>query len=141
MDSSRVRFFPRRMYENYLLDPAAVSAVMNGIAGFRDRPVQEEEVLQLLESKREERYEGGRELRYFCKGTADVPQDWERRIDAARVLEDVFGELSETRVSYEKTTHSVAITEWLITNRPAALAEIADFLVQLLPPVDGASSP
>jgi hypothetical protein len=94
--------------------------------------VSENEVRQLFERKRLERKEGGKQLLYFCSGTVDVPADWERRIDAASLLEDAFTELSETRASYEKTPHSAAITEWLIANRPAALREIADFLVQFL---------
>jgi hypothetical protein len=52
------------------------------------------------------------------------------------LLEDAFRELSETRASYDKTTHSVAITEWLIANQPAALDEIAEFLIPLLPPLE-----
>jgi hypothetical protein len=133
MDPARVRFLPRRMYENYLLVPAAVATVMNGIAGFRDRAVSEDEVQQLLERKRVERMEGGQQLRYFCRSTVDVPADWALRLDAASLLADAFDELSETRVSYEKTTHSVALTEWLIENRPGELQEISSFLVQLLP--------
>src|SRR5439155_25081362 len=100
-----VRFLPRRMYENYLLNPAAVAAVMTGIEGFRDQPVSEDEVRQLFERKRGEKKEGGQQLRYFCRGAVDIPPDWERRVDAAKLLEDVFQELSATQVSYEKTTH------------------------------------
>lgn len=132
MDPDRVCFLPRRMYENYLLDPAAVAAVMNGIAGFRDQPVLEDEVRRFFEGRRDDRKEGGQQLRYFCARTIDVPADWESRIDGARLLEDAFRELSEARVSYEKTTHSVAITERLIADRPDALREVADFLVRLL---------
>jgi len=117
------------MYENYLLDPAAVAAVMNGIAGFRDQPVSEDEVRQLFEKKREQRKEGGQQLRYFCRGVVDVPADWERLIDAAKLLEDTFQELSANHALYEKTTHSVAITEWLIEHKPGDLREVADFLV------------
>jgi predicted ATPase len=132
MDPGRVRFLPRRMYENYLLVPAAVAAVMNGIAGFRDRAVSEDEVQQLIDRKRLEK-QGAQQLRYFCRGTVDVPADWARRIDAAGLLADAFDDLSETRVSYEKTTHSVALTEWLIENSPGELQEVSAFLVQLLP--------
>jgi energy-coupling factor transporter ATP-binding protein EcfA2 len=132
MDRDRVRFFPRRMYENYLLDAAAVAAVMNSITGFRDRPILEDEVRQFFETKRGERKEPGQQLRYFCRGIADVPIDWESSVDAAKLLEDSFRELSGGRASYEKTTHSVAITEWLIENRPAALGEVAEFLAPLL---------
>jgi energy-coupling factor transporter ATP-binding protein EcfA2 len=127
-----VHFLPRRMYENYLLYPAAVAAVMNGIAGFRDQPISEDEVRRFFERRRGERKEPGMQLRYFCRGVADVPADWERNIDAAKLLEDTFQELSETRASYEKTTHSIAITEWLIANEPAAVREIAEFLMRLL---------
>ena len=136
MDRDRVRFLPRRMYENYLLNAAAVAAVMNSIAGFRDPPISDAEVQQFFERKCGEREELGQRLRYFCRGTADVPADWERWIDAAKLLEDAFRELSETRASYDKTTHSVAITEWLIANQPAALDEIAEFLIPLLPPLE-----
>ncbi|MFZ1005576.1 MAG: hypothetical protein WAN65_01985, partial [Candidatus Sulfotelmatobacter sp.] len=134
MDPGRVRFLPRRMYENYLLDPATVAGVMNSIVGFRDQPVLENEVRQFFEGRRGARKEGGQQLRYFCAGTVDVPDDWESKIDAAKLLEDAFRELSETRVSFEKTTHSVAITERLIADRPDALREITDFLAQLLAP-------
>jgi len=133
MDPDRVRFFPRRMYENYLLDPAAVAGVMNDIEGFRDPPVTEDEVRQFFDGRRGERKQGGQQLRYFCSGTVDVPAEWESKIDAAKLLEDAFRQLSETRSSYEKTTHSVAITEWLIANQPDALQEITDFLTQILP--------
>ena len=39
-----LRFLPRRMYENYLLDSAAIAATVNGIEGFRGTPVTETEV-------------------------------------------------------------------------------------------------
>jgi len=132
MDPARVRFLPRRMYENYLLVPAAVATVMNGITSFRDRPISEDEVREFFERKLLERIEGGRQLRYFCRGTVDIPADWQCQIDAAALLSDAFQELSETRVSYEKVTHSVAITEWLIEQQPAELQEIAAFLGRLV---------
>lgn len=134
MDPGSIHFLPRRMYENYLLSPAALAAVMNGIENFRDVPITEEEVSNLIAQKRQQLLDQrGRDLLYFCRGTVQVPEDWVRQIDAATLLKDVFQELSGNRVSYEKTTHSVALTEWLIGNSPAELGEIADFLNQLLP--------
>jgi predicted ATPase len=133
MDPGHVHFLPRRMYENYLLHPAAVASVMNGIDGFRQTPVTEDEVRQFFNTKRDERDQGAQQLCYFCRGAVHVPADWECRIDAAGLLTDAFQQLSETRVSYEKTTHSVAITEWLIENQPAELQEITAFVAQLLP--------
>jgi predicted ATPase len=139
MAPGRIHFLPRRMYENYLLDPEAIAEVVNKIPDFREQPVSADEVRQWLDKKRDERVKGdksgsvtGQQLRYFCKGTTQVPANWEQKIDAGRLLEDLFEELSETRVSFEKTSHSVVLTEWLIEHRPTALQEIADFLNGIL---------
>lgn len=140
MDPRHVHFLPRRMYENYLLDPAAVAAVMNEVQGFRDVPITDNEVSQLFDQKRGQLLdERGQDLRYFCKGTVQVPGDWALHIDAATLLCDAFKELSQGRVAYEKMTHSVAITRWLIEHRPEALREVASFLVGLLPPQDAST--
>lgn len=127
-----VHFLPRRMYENYLLDPDAVAATVNAIEGFSHNPIQAAEVTALFAKKRPET-KSAVQLRYFCDRTTAVPTDWELAIDAAKLLSDAFNELSETRVSYEKTKHSVAITKWLLENKPEALKELADFVDKLLP--------
>jgi hypothetical protein len=139
MAPGRVHFLLRRMYENYLLDPEAIAEVVNKIPHFREQPVSADEVRQWLDKKSDERVKGdkngsvsGQQLRYFCKGTTQVPANWEQKIDAGSLLQDLFEELSETRVAFEKTTHSVALTECLIEHRPASLREIADFLVVIL---------
>jgi hypothetical protein len=72
-----------------------------------------------------------KQLRYFCEGVKTVPADWEDSVDAGALLSDLFQELSETRVSFEKTTHSVELTEWLVEHKPAALKDVADFVVSL----------
>jgi hypothetical protein len=87
--------------------------------------VTEEEVDRSLAAKRED-------LGYFCRGTRQVPADWAIVIDGAKILGDIFREISENRVVYEKTTHSVALTDWLIQNNPEALREVAEMLAGLL---------
>jgi hypothetical protein len=125
MGQGLVHFLPRRMYENYLLNPAAIASVANSIDGFRETPVTEEEVDRSLAAKRQD-------LSYFCRGTRQAPADWAIVIDGAKVLGDIFKEMSENRVVYEKTTHSVALTDWLIQNNPEALREVAELLTALL---------
>jgi AAA domain, putative AbiEii toxin, Type IV TA system/AAA domain len=120
------RFLPRRMYENYLLNTPAIAAVANAIEGFRANPVQDQEVQALLDAKRTQ-------LQYYCPGTAAVPADWIIHIHGARVIEEIFGELSEHRVSFEKTRHSVAITEWILEHCPEDLRELAEWLTGVLP--------
>ena len=119
-------FLSRRMYENYLLSAAGIAAVANEIADFRpDKPVSEEEVQRLIETKRQT-------SDLYCHGTKSVPADWMQGIDGARLLSEIFSELSETRVAFEKTKHSVALTKWLIRNDPRRLREIADLLGRIL---------
>jgi len=115
-------FLSRRMYENYLLSAAGIVAVMNEIVGFRpEKPVSQEEVQRLIEVK-------SQTSDFYCRGTKSIPADWIQRIDGARVLSEIFSELSETRVAFEKTKHSVALTKWLIRNDPGSLREIGDLL-------------
>jgi hypothetical protein len=71
---------------------------------------------------------------YFCKEEKiSTPEDRPRRVDAARVLEDLFSNFSETRVSYEKVKHGIALTEWLIRNAPEQLDDIVALLTKVLP--------
>jgi hypothetical protein len=116
------------MFENYLLSPPAIAAVANDIQGFRQNPITPEEVLALVEAKRAD-------LRYFCPGIRVVPADWVQEIDGATVLKEIFAELSEHRVSYDKVRHSVALTKWLVAHAPQSFQEIIELLVPLLPNV------
>jgi hypothetical protein len=55
-------------------------------------------------------------------------------VDGARVLKEIFSELSETRTDYEKVRHGIALTEWLIANSPADLHEVTQLLQDALGP-------
>src|SRR5439155_26895911 len=59
-----VFFLQRRMYENYILNPAAIAAVASRIPGFRDQPLTEGEVCAWLDHKRWD-------ARYFDRLAAD----------------------------------------------------------------------
>jgi predicted ATPase len=120
-------FLPRRMYENYLLNPAAIAAVASKIEGFREPPVTADEVRAAIDSMRGER-------RYYCTDDPDERGDevWLRRVNGAGVLHDIFGALSENRASYDKVKHSTDLTRWLIQNSPAHLREISNLLREVL---------
>jgi len=127
LSGGRAVFLSRRMYENYLLSAAGIAAVANEIAGFRpNQPVSEEEVQRLIEAKRQR-------LDFYCRGNKSAPTtDWIQGIDGARLLTEIFVELSGSRVTFEKTKHSVSLTKWLIRNDPGRLREIADLLARIL---------
>jgi predicted ATPase len=122
----RAHFLSRRMFENYLLNAAGIVVLANDTEGFRAAPITQEEVTRLIDAKRAD-------LRYFCPGARALPGDWLAEIDGARVLKEIFEELSETRVAYDKVRHSVALTRWLIDHEPAQLQEISDLLAAVLP--------
>ena len=119
-------FLPRRMYENYLLNARAIAAVTNGAQGFRSgKGVTEAEVQTLIDKKRQE-------AAFYCKGAVAEPSEWIRHIDGAKLLREIFQELSETRVEFKKTRHSIDLTKWLIANEPAELGEVAEILATAL---------
>jgi hypothetical protein len=126
LSQGRAVFLSRRMYENYLLSAPAIASMANEIEGFRPgHPLSEAEVEGMIQIKRQR-------LDFYCRGTARVPADWMQGIDGARVLSEIFAELSESRVSFEKTKHSVSLTKWLIRNDLERLREVADLLVRVL---------
>lgn len=122
----RVHFLLRRMYENYLLDVDAIATVANGIQGFREPPVRPEEVEALILAKRQNQ-------EYFCHPEhAGDSDDWRCCINGPKVLQQIFSELSQSRVTFEKTEHSPALTDWIIQNKPSQLEEIAKLLREVL---------
>jgi hypothetical protein len=119
-------FLPRRMYENYLLNPSAIAELANSIGDFRPTPVTAEEVSKLIEGKL-----GKPE--YFCApDKMKAPAERIKNVDAGRVLEELFIELSDTCVAYQKVPHGVALTEWLIKNAPGNFDEVVEMLSRVL---------
>lgn len=125
---NRIRFLQRRMYENYLLIPESVAAVVNDIQGFSDKPLDAAHVAEWIEANRWHKD-------YLGKS---VPQEkqrdstWNREGDGARLLQRLFRELSDRRVEYNKVEHGRALTAWIVRNAPHELSEIGDMLRDLL---------
>ena len=121
-----VFLLPRRMYENYLLYPAAIVAVASSVAGFRDGPLTEVEVRAWLEQNRWN-------AAYFDRVPAErTGVVWLREVRGNRVLGDLFAQLSEQRVQYDKVRHGVALTDWLLEHAPEELREVAEVIVGAL---------
>jgi predicted ATPase len=123
----RVRFTERRMYESYLLLPDAIAAVANSISGFSEQPITPEHVRLFIEGKRVDQH-------YYQPFPVPPVGDetWINSVHAARLLKDLFRELSRGMVPYEKPDHSVMLTRWLIDNRPADLETLSSLLVDTL---------
>jgi AAA15 family ATPase/GTPase len=122
-NSKLIEFLPRRMYENYLLLPEAIAYVINSHDTLRDTPVEEVKVSQWIDRNKQD-------VKYI---KSDVAEDkWLDKVDAAKLLKDLFAELSEARVEFKKPLHPYEITKWIIANQPEYLSDLAQFLTDIL---------
>jgi hypothetical protein len=123
-----IRFLPRRTFENYLLVPEALAALMNSVAGFRDTAVLADEITDWLTQHRWDK-------KYFhvpITTDSKTAAYWLRAVDGASLLSDIFGELSERRVTYNKVEHGLQLTRWLCDHNFDHLAEIANLIRQVI---------
>lgn len=115
----RVSVTKRRMYENYLLHPEAISAI-------------------LTQETEEKKQLSPREVENWIEEYSDDidseivfgEEEWYRKIDAASMLKDLFSDLSN--IPFEKTNHVPKLTDWIIRNSPSELREISEQLETLL---------
>lgn len=119
---NKMTWLPLRMYENYLIDPAALLDTLNTEDVNRPAPLTIEALTAWLADH-------AVQVRYFhgapaAWGTAE----WTQRVNGAKLLHDLFTELSDTRVAFDKVKHGLALTRYLIRNPTHALSELADML-------------
>jgi len=124
------QFTPRTMYENYLLDPKAIAAIINDRDANRDKPLTDTDISDWIKKSSSNKKYHDEEAP--LEENINEPTWIEKNINAGKVLEDLFMDLTETRVEYRKTRDSFKITEWLIDNNPEHLTELSNFLIECL---------
>jgi hypothetical protein len=117
----KVRFLPRRTYENYLIDDDAISSVLTAALG---KPVLTETIRDWIAAHRDSRTYLDKPL---VEGLA-----WVTVVNAPELLYDMFNLVTDAKVEYQKTRHSVALTEWLLANKPETLDELQNFVRTLI---------
>jgi hypothetical protein len=121
-------FTRRRMFENYLLNVAAIASVMNSIDGFSPILIDEAFITNWLSNHKWDKELFGR---VPSKGERSA-EAWLREIDGGRLLQRMFDELSEERVRYDKARHGLALTAWICGNAVHEFDEIVDVVSNLL---------
>lgn len=124
----RIRFTTRRMYESYLLNSAAIAALVNQIGGFGDAEIGPGRVAAWINAVRWDR-------RYFKRAVPEanrVHDYWLREVDGAKLLQDLFLSLSEQRVKYDKVKHGYSLTAWICQHTPEEFDEISSAITELL---------
>jgi energy-coupling factor transporter ATP-binding protein EcfA2 len=119
----RVQFTSRRMYENYLLNPNAIWAVIHA-----DVPaITLDAVAKWIEKNK------WRDAFFGASVPLGERTDdfWANKVHGADFLTSLFSELSENTVSYDKVDHGKKLTKWLCDNRSAELGEFVKMIDSL----------
>jgi len=128
----------RRLYENYLLDPEAIHALLEherqkSLEDGSDwtTPVTSEQVETWLST-----HHGDKSYQASASATSSFLSntDWLRDVHGADLLHDLFNEISDSKLSYKsnKVTFSVWLTGWLLEHKKNNLNELAQFLKGVL---------
>jgi AAA domain, putative AbiEii toxin, Type IV TA system len=117
----KVRFLARRLYENYLLNPAAIARLYNEV-GFEFQLATTVAHVEQWLTANGNRYVSAE------PPSADLSDAWLERVDGATLLENLFIELSNSRLPYKKTTHTPRLT--LLVNEIDPKA--GDVILQLI---------
>jgi len=114
----RVKFLPRRTYENYLIQEDAIASRLSELILDGEPPTVQQVSSWIEANRRRDEYFDNRNTSARDEG------EWQKDIDAPRFLKDLFAALSKTTITFDKITHSVQLTEWLLKNKPDHLAEL-----------------
>ena len=121
----RVHFLHRRMFENYLLDPEAIDAVLSQETGAELGTFVG--VVRDWFTRCADKF-----LPAEVRGTKADSTTWFREVNGYGLLDRVFPEASDNKVFFDKVRHGLMLTEWLIERKPEFLAELRNYLEQIL---------
>ncbi|MEH1815747.1 MAG: AAA family ATPase [Nostoc sp.] len=128
LEKRGVTFLRLPMYENYLLDPEAISVTINEEAKWLETPISLTQAQEYLDKiKQEKSY-----LLQGVKREQVLESNWLSNIHGANILESMFQELCDNKLEFRKTKHSYKLTEWLVENKPDLLSELAEELENTL---------
>lgn len=123
--NNSVSFLERRMFENYLINPEAIYHVIINSVSIDDLNVPKIE--EWLEKKKwDKKYIDSKHSGNQKK------MDWFINVDGAKLLSDLFIQITNTLLEFDKIKHSVALCEWIIENSFGELEEIQTILKEKL---------
>lgn len=125
----RIQFLPLATYENYLLDPEAIAAVLDTeyrmyeADGVSPTAADVEQCLAL---------HGSSFLPRPHSALALNDPKWLTLVNGSQLLGRMFAELTGNKFTYRKPHHSVSLTQWLITNKPDSLTALQAYVTNLV---------
>ncbi|MGY4346086.1 hypothetical protein ACVWXM_002553 [Bradyrhizobium sp. GM7.3] len=91
-----VHFLPRRCYENYLLDARALTDLLNGLEHFKSTPTNVDKVNAWM-------LQHGADAKYGAKDHEPLSTEWLKMVDAPRLLNGLFQDLSGAHRNLSET--------------------------------------
>lgn len=126
---NRVQFLPRLCFENYILHVDAIAAVLSESCGTAIDPTS---VASWLRKHGNEKIYISLPITLGEQEDLLANSEWLKGVHAPRLLKALFSDLANELAGhpeeYRKTTHSVAITEWVVDTEPEFLQPLADVL-------------
>jgi energy-coupling factor transporter ATP-binding protein EcfA2 len=121
----KLRFLPRRCLECFFLLPSAIAEVLTSLD---------------VESHTEEEVAGwisthGGESKYGASAQWDADLSssaWLAKVDAARLLADLFRSLSDARVEYRKTRDGISLQTLIEERHPENLNDLVKYLQRVV---------
>lgn len=130
-------FLPRRHFECYLLQCDAIAQFIASRDSQNANPPSAMDVENELVSLAIDKKYGASEI--FKGNIRDI--SWISTVDAARLIDDVCGILSEQRVRFDKNEHSLELMQSVLKHDPESLGELANYVAELVAAVSTSSIP
>ena len=112
------------MFENYLIEAAAILPIINREDANRERAITSEQISAWL-------LQHGAERQYFEDGndvSAFATEKWKVSVHGSRILKDLFSALTENRVAYDKVKHGLMLSRFLIDRPTEDMRGLAEML-------------
>ena len=126
----RLHFLPRRHLECYLLDPGSIAKRIQAkdSENTTDEAGVRERLLALAA-----------EQRFRVLGVEPNLEDetWLAKVDAAKLLAALFGEVSGHRTTFDKTTDDIELARLILERAPERLAPLIEYIKELVASVTG----
>jgi hypothetical protein len=123
----RLMFLPRRHFECFLLDPAAIAALINTYVPDLADPVSPNDVLAYLES-----VGGNPEFKTSKHWNGDIfDEKWLAEVDAAALLRAACNQLTENRLAFTKTRQSLELLQHILNHNRTILDGLVAYVTKL----------
>lgn len=123
-----VSWLPRRMFENFLINTSSIADAINECDLERSENITEQDILYWLELNAEKYVQPNRSGH---KPSFNTPE-WLAHAHGAKLLHDLFQDLSEQRVEYRKVMHGLALCRKAIEKNTDDIIELGNFLKEII---------